>query len=60
MDIHCNISSAAPVLWLQHQLIVLYVNLVQIEHDKSHPQQLVTSWVEIFLYMQTNGYCAIL
>jgi len=26
----------------------MYTNLVQTEHDKSHLQQLVTSWVEIF------------
>jgi len=28
MGIHCNISSAVPVLWPQHQLIVMYPNLV--------------------------------
>jgi len=60
VDIHCNISSAVPVLWPQHQLIVVHANLVQMEHDKSHPQYLVTSWVEILLYWQTNGYLAIL
>jgi len=38
MDIHCNLSSAALVLWPQRQLIVVYPNLVQIEHDKSHPK----------------------
>jgi len=38
VDIHCNISNAVPVLWPQHQLIITYPNLVQIEHDKSHPQ----------------------
>jgi len=27
-----------PVLWPQHHLIIVYVDLVQIEHDKSHPQ----------------------
>jgi len=38
MDIHYNISSAVPVLWQQYQLIVVYTNLVQTEHDKSRPQ----------------------
>ena len=38
MDIHCNIASAVPIQWPQHQLIVVYADLVQIEHDKSHPQ----------------------
>jgi len=48
MDIHYSISSAVPVLLQQHQLIVMYANLFQIEHEKSHPQQLVTSWWKYF------------
>jgi len=32
------ISSAVLVLWPQHQLIIVYADLVQIEHDKSHHQ----------------------
>jgi len=38
MDVHYNISSAVSVLWPLQQLIDVYANLVQIEHDKSHPQ----------------------
>jgi len=34
--IHYNISSAVPVLWQQHQLIVVYANLVQIERTTNH------------------------
>jgi len=48
MDIHCKIYSVVPVLWPQHQLNVLYADLVQTEHDKSHPQQLVTSGWKYF------------